>query len=134
MFVDVVFEADVGDVHLSESREDLVCTGIEIIGNTPLQFFYLYFRRFVVGRNPAAVKLGEFFKHRVKQRSRLAEISIALLAFLVRVGAAPALSDLLRVLVFQVFVFVIRLHKPFSFLQTVERVDQPLQPFLFCEQ
>ena len=40
VFVDVVFETLVGDVHLAETGEDFARTGVVVFGDVILQFFH----------------------------------------------------------------------------------------------
>ena len=40
VFVDVVLETLVGDVHLAETDEDFVGAGVVVFGDVILQFFY----------------------------------------------------------------------------------------------
>ena len=46
--VDIFPEAVVGDIHLSQAFENVVGAGVEVVGNTLLQFFYRDFRRLAV--------------------------------------------------------------------------------------
>ena len=40
VFVDVIFETFVGDVHLAETGEDFARTGVVVFGDVILQFFH----------------------------------------------------------------------------------------------
>ena len=40
LFIDIVLEALVGDVHFTEAGEDLAGAGVIVLGNIILQFFH----------------------------------------------------------------------------------------------
>ena len=134
VFVDVFPEAVVGDIHLSQGFENVVGAGVEVVCNTLLQFFDRDFCRLAVRGNAGAVQLGKLFKHRVEQGGSLAAVCMALLELFVGGGIAPTLFGYLCVLTFLNFVFVFRFHKTLSFLHSVDRHDQLLQPFFFHKQ
>ena len=60
VFIDIIFETLVGDVHLAETCEDFVGAGVIVLGDVILQFFHQRLRLIRVGCVSIFHTRGEF--------------------------------------------------------------------------